>query len=100
MNRYSKPSPVRTEGRHQWGRTVVAGRPVRMRADLRNRRVVIQLDTAEPGDVGVVVAIESEPPRSVLLVNPQQRFWAGASETRARLLGAVLAYYASMEERA
>ncbi|WP_026922888.1 hypothetical protein [Glycomyces arizonensis] len=100
MNRRPTPSPVRTEGRHRWGNTVIEGRAVRFWADLRNGRVVVQLDVPEPTDVGVVVAIGPEPSRPLLLVNPQQRPWAGTTEARAALLSAAVTYYRTVEARA
>ncbi|MFC3494431.1 hypothetical protein [Glycomyces rhizosphaerae] len=104
MSRRPQPSPVRTAGRHEWGRTVVAGCAIRMWADLRNRRTVIQLDTPESQDVGVVVTIgdvgAADLGRPVLLVNPQQRSWAGTREARIRLLDFAVRYFRDMEASA
>lgn len=101
MNHRPQPSPVRTAGRHEWGRTVVAGHAIRMWADLRNRRTVIQLDTPDPRDVGVVVTIgdvdAADVCRPVLLVNPQQRSWAGTREARIRLLDFAVRHYRDIE---
>lgn len=100
MTHYPEPFPALMDGRCRWGRAVVAGRIVRLRADVRNRRVVIRRDLPEPVGVGVVIGIEPERDRPLLLLNPRQRPWAGAAEVRGLLLDAALAHYRTVEETA
>jgi hypothetical protein len=85
MSRPIKYSPVITEDR-DWGKTEVAGRPIRLWANLTTGRVVVQTDEPEPKDVGVAVDLDSPIQPSLMLINTQQAEWAG--DLREELLNA------------
>jgi hypothetical protein len=85
MSRPIKYSPVITEDR-DWGKTEVAGRSIRLWANLTTGRVVVQTDEPEPRDVGVAINLDSPIQPSLMLINTQQAQWA--DDLREELLNA------------
>jgi hypothetical protein len=85
MSRPIKYSPVITEDRN-WGKAEVAGRRIRLWANLTTGRVVVQTDDPEPRDVGIAVDLDSPIQPSLMLINTQQSDWA--NDLREELLSA------------
>ncbi|MEV3935596.1 hypothetical protein AB0K52_06420 [Glycomyces sp. NPDC049804] len=85
MSRPIKYSPVITEDR-DWGKAEVAGKRVRLWANLTTGRVVVQTDELEPRDVGIAVDLDSPIQPSQMLINTQQAEWA--NDLREELLNA------------
>lgn len=68
-----------------------------MWADLRNRRIVFQLDASETRDIGIAVNLGLPATSPLVIVNPQQVDWASTVSVRASLLQFAVAYFRIVE---
>lgn len=74
-----------------WGVADVAGRRLRLWADLSGGRVVVRIDEEAPRDVGLAVDIDADDRRGRMILAPRQAHWAGPA--RDEVLHAAIRHY-------
>ncbi|WP_460545033.1 hypothetical protein [Glycomyces halotolerans] len=72
----------------------MAGRLVRLWANLHSGRVIVQTDEPEPRDVGLAVNIDCDERPGYMMLNPQQLEWS--EPAREQLLRAAITHFNRM----